>query len=149
MDSRIPIIIVIAALLTIPGSAAITLGVDIGGPSTPPSDPFVPMPTDIHPEPGSATMAEKDIVSVGVGSVYRWEMTSNPTTGYGWYLVSDEGLKVETEFIQKSNLCGAPGTHVFIITSDVKGTFNLTAEYKRPWEDVPPVETRELTIAFE
>jgi len=94
-------------------------------------------------------MAEKAAVSVSAGSVYRWEMTSNPTTGYGWYLVSDEGLKVETEFIQKSDLCGAPGTHVFIISSDVKGTFTLTAEYKRQWEKVPPAETKELTITFE
>ena len=107
------------------------------------------MPSDIRSESGSVTMAENPSVTVDVGTVYRWELDSNPTTGYGWYLVSDEGLKVETEFIQKSDLCGAPGTHVFIITSDVKGTFNLTAEYKRPWENVPPVETRELTIAFE
>jgi predicted secreted protein len=94
-------------------------------------------------------MAEKADVSVGVGSVYRWELVSNPTTGYGWYLVSDEGLKVETEFIPKSDLCGAPGTHVFIISSNVKGTFTLTAEYKRQWEKVPPSDTRKLTISFE
>ena len=83
-----------------------------------------------------------------VGAIFRWEMESNPTTGYGWFLVSDEGLKVETDFVAKSDLCGAPGTHIFIISSDVKGTFELKAEYKRPWETCDPVETRCLTITF-
>ena len=87
-------------------------------------------------------------VTVKVGSVYEWEMESNPTTGYGWYLVSDEGLNIESEFITKSDLCGAPGIHVFKISSEKKGTFTLKAEYKRQWEKVDPIKTEELTITF-
>ena len=87
-------------------------------------------------------------VLADVNSVYRWEMESNPTTGYNWYLRSDEGLKVDTEFISDSKLCGAPGIHVFLISSDRKGTFTLTADYKRPWEKEVPVRTEELTITF-
>ena len=37
---------------------------------------------------------------------------------------------------------------VFTISSDKKGTFNLVAEYKRPWEKVDPVRTEKLTITF-
>ena len=88
------------------------------------------------------------MVYADVNSVYRWEIESNPTTGYNWFLVSDEGLKVETEFITKSDLCGAPGIHVFKISSDKKGTFNLIAEYKRPWEKEGPVKTEKLSITF-
>ena len=105
-------------------------------------------PTDIPMEAFSAPMAEDSKITVDVNTEYRWEMESNPTTGYGWFLVSDEGLKVDTEFISKSDLCGAPGIHVFKISSDAKGTFELTAEYKRPWEKVDPVRTAKLTITF-
>ena len=93
-------------------------------------------------------MTDKGAIKADVGTVYRWEMESNPSTGYGWYLLSDEGLKVETEFITKSDLCGALGTHVFLISSDVKGTFELTAVYKRPWENVDPIDTKKLKITF-
>ena len=87
-------------------------------------------------------------VTADVGTVYRWEIESNPTTGYNWYLRSEEGLKVETEFIAKSDLCGAPGVLVFLISSDKKGTFDLIADYKRPWEKEVPVKTEELKITF-
>ena len=101
--------------------------------------------TDLSVEGDGADMAD---VTVKVGSVYRWEMESNPTTGYGWYLVSDEGLKIDSEFITKSDLCGAPGVHVFKITSDKAGSFTLKAEYKRQWEKVDPIRTEEITITF-
>lgn len=93
--------------------------------------------------------SKKNEVTAVAGTVYRWEIESNPTTGYNWFLRSDEGLKVETEFITKSDLCGAPGIHVFLISSDKKGTFDLIADYKRPWEKEAPIETKELRITFQ
>ena len=106
------------------------------------------MATVLHPLRNPGSMSENKSVSANVDSVYRWEIESNPTTGYSWFLVSDEGLKVETEFISKSDLCGAPGIQVFMISSSKKGTFELTAEYKRPWEKVDPVKTEKLIITF-
>lgn len=106
------------------------------------------MPMVLHPKLNHTFMAEKETAYVDVNSTYRWEMESNPTTGYDWFLVSNQGLKVDTEFISKSDLCGAPGIHVFLISSDKKGTFELIAEYKRPWEKVDPVKTEKLTITF-
>ena len=103
------------------------------------------IPTDLSI--GDDDMNMED-ATVSAGSVYRWELESNPTTGYNWYLVSDEGLKIETEFKSDSELCGAPGIHTFLISSEKKGTFKLTAEYKRQWEKVDPVRTEELTITF-
>ena len=102
-------------------------------------------PTDLSIEDDGADMAE---VTVKVDSVYRWELESNPTTGYNWYLVSDKGLKIDSEFITRSDLCGAPGVHVFKITSDKAGSFTLKAEYKRQWEKVDPIRTEEITITF-
>ena len=93
-------------------------------------------------------MADEFKAAVDIGTVYRWEMESNPTTGYNWYLRSDEGLRIESEFISKSDLCGAPGILVFKISSDRKGTFKLIADYKRQWEKEAPLETKELTITF-
>jgi predicted secreted protein len=109
------------------------------------SNSAISIPTDLSVEDDGADMAD---VTVKVGSVFEWEMESNPTTGYGWYLVSDEGLNIESEFITKSDLCGAPGLHVFKISSDKKGTFTLKAEYKRQWEKVDPIKTEEITITF-
>ena len=106
------------------------------------------MPTVLHPGVYFPRMEDKVTASADVNSIYRWEIESNPTTGYSWFLVSDEGLKVETEFITKSDLCGAPGIQVFMISSSKKGTFELTAEYKRPWEKVDPVKTEKLIITF-
>ena len=103
------------------------------------------IPTDLSIGDDDLSMED---VTVSTGSIYRWELESNPTTGYNWYLVSDEGLKVETEFKSDSELCGAPGIHTFLISSEKKGTFKLTAEYKRQWEKVDPVRTEELTITF-
>ena len=87
-------------------------------------------------------------VLADVNSVYRWEMESNPTTGYGWYLVSDEGLKIESEFISKSDLCGAPGIQTFKVSSSIPGEFRITAEYLRPWENCEPLESKRLFITF-
>ena len=109
------------------------------------SNSAIATPTDLSVEDNGEGMED---VTVKVGSVYEWEMESNPTTGYGWYLVSDEGLNIESEFITKSDLCGAPGLHVFKISSDKKGTFTLKAEYKRQWEKVDPIKTEELIITF-
>ena len=107
------------------------------------------MPTDIHSEPIPAHMTGKVIeATADVNSIYRWEIESNPTTGYDWHLRSDEGLKVDSEFITKSDLCGAPGVRVFLISSDKKGTFNLVFDYKRPWEKEAPADTKELKITF-
>ena len=108
------------------------------------------MPTDIHPESFSELMTGKaSEAKADVSSVYRWEIESNPTTGYDWHLRSDEGLKIESEFITKSDLCGAPGVRVFLISSEKKGTFTLIADYKRSWEKEAPLETKELKITFE
>ena len=107
------------------------------------------MPRDIHPEHFSDLMTGKVIeATADVNSIYRWEIESNPTTGYDWHLRSDEGLKIDSEFITKSDLCGAPGVRVFLISSDKKGTFNLVFDYKRPWEKEVPADTKELKITF-
>ena len=89
-----------------------------------------------------------ETVTAEAGSTYVWRLKSNPTTGYGWYIASDCGLTVSSEFERVSDLCGAPGFQLFKISSEKKGTFTLTAEYKRQWENVPPAETRQLTITF-
>ena len=89
-----------------------------------------------------------EVIEAKVGSVAKWEIESNPTTGYSWALVSDEGLKIESEYINDSDLCGAPGIQIFKITSDVKGTFHLTAVYRRPWEDKEPIDKKTVTIVF-
>ena len=94
-------------------------------------------------------MADEFKATADVNTVYRWELESNPTTGYNWYLKSDQGLKVETEFISKSDLCGAPGVQILKIKPGIAGEFTILADYARPWENCEPLETRKLILTVQ
>ncbi len=93
-------------------------------------------------------MTDEITAKVPAGSVYELRLESNPSTGYGWTLIFEEPLEVTSDFETESDLCGAPGTQVIKVTCRESGTFELTAEYKRPWENCDPLETKKLRIEF-
>lgn len=93
-------------------------------------------------------MTVKETASVPIGGTFEWKLESNPSTGYSWAIGFGEPLSVESEFITKSDLCGAPGIQCIRITSADAGEFRVVAEYKRPWENCEPLETRILEIVF-
>jgi predicted secreted protein len=92
-------------------------------------------------------MAEAVKASIKIGETYEWKLESNPSTGYGWQIRNvEEGITVDSEFITKSDLCGAPGIQVLKIKAELAGTFRLMADYARPWEHCDPLESRELVL---
>lgn len=76
-------------------------------------------------------------------------LQENPTTGYSWELnlsqgltlVSDEYYPPESEEGEKP-IVGAGGVHVWEIKADSEGAQQVTAIYKRPWENETGTEER-------
>ncbi len=92
-------------------------------------------------------MTEAVKASIKIGETYEWKLESNPSTGYSWQIRNvEEGITVDSEFITKSDLCGAPGIQVLKIKAELAGTFRLMADYARPWEHCEPLESRELIL---
>ena len=84
---------------------------------------------------------------INIGETYIWELESNPSTGYGWYFKNiEEGLTVESEFITKSDLCGAPGIQRITVKATIAGEYKLVADYTRPWENCEPIDYRTLIL---
>ncbi len=93
------------------------------------------------------------IIHGEVGDRIVLKLPANPTTGYLWKMsvIPDSNVVRETETAfetpKDKNICGAPGTKVYIFTIVGPGETGLRMEYKRPWEQgVPPAEIVELMI---
>ena len=93
-------------------------------------------------------MTQTDKASITVGKTFKWELESNPSTGYSWQIDADELLTVTSDFVTKSDLCGAPGIQVISISTKYPGRYTVIAEYKRPWESYEPLNVRRLEIEF-
>lgn len=104
-------------------------------------------------EPVLVIHADKESAhNVFPGEKIEIVLPSNPTTGYSWIVTEKTGLNVVQNYEQASgieNLVGAGGHDIFEITSDKAGTYQFTAEYKRPWEnDTEPLYVYNFTAVF-
>ena len=77
------------------------------------------------------------------------KLQENPTTGYLWELNLSQGLSlVSDEYYppqseeSKQPLVGAGGVHVWEIKADSEGSQQVTAVYRRSWENVTGMEDR-------
>lgn len=81
------------------------------------------------------------------------QLKGNPTTGYNWfYQISDESVIAVEEYVKylgDDMVVGAPSMFTYTITSLKPGQATLHFEYKRPWETVEPVETKEYIITVD
>ena len=93
-------------------------------------------------------MTQIDKVSLPAGKTFEWKLESNPSTGYSWQINAEEGIVFESRFETSSDLCGAPGIQIVSVSSSEAGRYIVTAEYRRPWENCKPLETRKLEIEF-
>ncbi|WP_209615980.1 protease inhibitor I42 family protein [Methanolobus bombayensis] len=85
------------------------------------------------------------------GDIITIELEENPTTGYSWKMTYSEGLKLEEDkFLEAStnvSLVGAGGSHMWIFQVIETGEQNISAIYKRPWEEIKGTEdSYEMTI---
>lgn len=78
-------------------------------------------------------------------------LEENPTTGYSWNISASPGLSmVDDEYVQDpadEGIVGAGGVHNWTFEVVEEGIQNISAVYKRPWEDITGSEkTFELNV---
>ena len=78
------------------------------------------------------------------------ELKGNPSTGYTWEAVlSSENIvevSKEVKYLGAKGMVGAPYMFYFTLRSLSVGNTVLTLEYKRPWEEKAPLETKVYNI---
>jgi inhibitor of cysteine peptidase len=91
-------------------------------------------------------------VSVAKGETFAIELDSHPSTGYGWdvKLKAGKASLVKEDFISSappdSMVCGAGGKEIFIFKAEETGTIEIEAQYKRSWENKPPLKLQGFSI---
>ena len=78
------------------------------------------------------------------------ELKGNPSTGYTWEAVlSSENVVIvskEVKYLGSEGMVGAPSMFYFTVSSLSSGNTVLTLEYKRPWEEKSPLETKVYNV---
>ena len=81
------------------------------------------------------------------------ELKGNPSTGYTWEAVlSDENIvevSKDVKYLGANGMVGAPSMFYFTVRSVSTGNTVLTLEYKRPWEEKEPLETKVYNITVD
>lgn len=81
------------------------------------------------------------------------ELKGNPSTGYTWEAVlSDENIveiSKDVKYLGAKGMVGAPSMFYFTVRSLSSGNTVLTLEYKRPWEEKAPLETKVYNITVD
>ncbi|CAG9322967.1 unnamed protein product [Blepharisma stoltei] len=101
------------------------------------------------------SLDEVSEVSIHKDGFVKVSKSSNPTTGFSWF-INPSSLEVvftndlDGDYIQdRSNLLGVGGIQVFtLFCSDLCRTRNQTSiilEYKQPWVNIP-VDTVEVLV---
>ncbi len=88
-------------------------------------------------------------ISLEKGETFYLRLQENPTTGYSWQLnlsqklslVSDKYYPPESKEGEKP-IVGAGGVHLWEIKADSKGNQQVTAIYKRSWENETGTEDK-------
>ena len=78
------------------------------------------------------------------------ELKGNPSTGYTWeaVLASENIVEISknVKYLGSEGMVGAPSMFYFSVSSLAAGNTVLTLEYKRPWEEKAPLETKVYNI---
>lgn len=90
-------------------------------------------------------------INIEKGEIFYLRLKDNPTTGYSWKLNLSQGLNatdINGTFYppesaeDKPPLVGAEGAREWEISAESEGTQNLTAVYRRSWENETGTEER-------
>ena len=81
------------------------------------------------------------------------ELKGNPSTGYTWIsTLFDENIvevSKDVKYLGAEGMVGAPSMFYFTVSSVASGNVILTLEYKRPWEQKAPLETKVYNITVD
>ncbi|NYT18762.1 MAG: protease inhibitor I42 family protein [Methanosarcinales archaeon] len=104
---------------------------------------------------GSGTVfteeANASEISIEQNGIIVLKLEENPTTGYSWNLTVPEGLKlIGDNFViapEDEGLVGAGGTHEWELQAETEGSYEISAIYKKPWENTTGEEdTFSMTV---
>jgi inhibitor of cysteine peptidase len=93
-----------------------------------------------------------DTFETTIGNTFTVALDANATTGYNWrQIIKDTNVVayVDNAYMATAanpQVVGGGGTDTFTFKAVGKGTTIITLVYARPWESVPPVQTRTITI---
>ncbi len=103
-----------------------------------------------------ATPKTVTAIHLKVGQTHRLELKSNPTTGYSWYPTKKIEKNPIIQLVKsgyeadKAHLVGSGGTQYWEIKGKKAGNYNLTLQYKRPWEKkTKAAEVKKFVITVE
>jgi len=93
-----------------------------------------------------------DTFETTVGKTFTIALDANATTGYNWSQTTKNTnvvAYVDNAYVAAAadpQVVGGGGTDTFTFKAVGKGTTTITLNYARPWESVPPAQTRIITI---
>ena len=93
-----------------------------------------------------------DTFETTVGKTFTVALDANMTTGYNWTQTTKDTnvvAYVDIVFMAAASgpqVVGGSGTVTFTFKAVGKGTTTISLAYARPWESVPPSQTRTITV---
>jgi len=93
-----------------------------------------------------------DTFETTVGKTFTIALDANATTGYNWTQTTKDTnivAYVDNAYVAAATgpqTVGGGGTDTFTFKAVGKGTTTISLAYARPWESVPPAQTRTITV---
>ncbi|RIE07392.1 protease inhibitor I42 family protein [Candidatus Cryosericum odellii] len=93
-----------------------------------------------------------DTFETTTGKTFTIALDANATSGYNWTQTTKNTNVVEYVDIAYvavapgAQVVGGSGTVTFTFKAVGKGTTTISFAYARPWESVPPAQTRTITV---
>ena len=93
-----------------------------------------------------------DTFETTVGNTFTVALDANMSTGYNWTQTTKDTnvvAYVDIAYVATSSstqVVGGSGTVTFTFKAIGKGTTTISFAYARPWEKVPPSQTRTITV---
>jgi len=93
-----------------------------------------------------------DTFETTVGKTFTIALDANASTGYNWSQVTKNTnvvAYVDNAYMATAanpQIIGGSGTDTFTFKAVGKGTTTISLAYARPWESVPPAQTRTITV---
>ena len=93
-----------------------------------------------------------DTFETTTGKTFTIALDANASTGYNWSQTTKDTnvvAYVDNAYMPEARdpqVVGGSGTDTFTFKAVGKGTTTITLTYARPWESVPPAQTRTITV---
>ena len=93
-----------------------------------------------------------DTFETTVGKTFTVALDANMSTGYNWTQTTKDTnvvAYVDIAYVataSSTQVVGGSGTVTFTFKAIGKGTTTISFAYARPWESVPPSQTKTITV---